>query len=140
MITAVDIRSFRTCQKTKFNINSPLSSLIGQNGAGKTNILQAIERIGKIIRNEEIYSIDFINISIDLQVNHVKYQYNLTREFDVKEFWVFDSLIDIDKKHVIFKKHIIIHIGFIKMFCNPNSAASNSYIVFFNMFKPIFFT
>lgn len=41
-LESVDIQGYRSCVSTSFSPNRELSALIGKNGAGKTNILQAI--------------------------------------------------------------------------------------------------
>jgi ABC-type Mn2+/Zn2+ transport system ATPase subunit len=42
LLDSIEIEGFRSCRSTKFQPNAQLSALIGINGAGKTNILQAI--------------------------------------------------------------------------------------------------
>jgi len=49
-LKSFEIRSYRSCLKTKFPLNEELTSLIGINGAGKSNILNAILLLRKICR------------------------------------------------------------------------------------------
>ncbi|MBI5695138.1 MAG: ATP-binding protein [Nitrospirae bacterium] len=104
MLTAVEIRKFRTCQPTKFKLNSSVSALIGQNGAGKTNILQAIKTVAKLDPYEKV---DDIDISLELEINHTTYVYSL-RNSNIAlgpSRVLIDSLKIKDSDEVIFKKH-----------------------------------
>lgn len=47
-LKSFEIHSYRSCQKTKVDINKDLTSLIGTNGSGKTNTLSAILLLRKI--------------------------------------------------------------------------------------------
>lgn len=51
ILTRIDISGYRSCRDTKFVPNQNLSALIGINGAGKTNILNAI----CLLKTEEHY-------------------------------------------------------------------------------------
>jgi predicted ATPase len=101
MLKNVLITSFRTCKKTKFRIDSNISALIGQNGAGKTNILQAIATIGTLVRG--VKAKEDIDITISFLLNKINYQYKLQRTFLKGSDIVTDSLIN-DSKEVIFEK------------------------------------
>lgn len=46
-LQTVHISGFRSCDQTAFALNNQLSVLIGPNGSGKTNILQAIMMLGE---------------------------------------------------------------------------------------------
>ncbi|MBI5190691.1 MAG: AAA family ATPase [Nitrospirae bacterium] len=111
MLTAVEIRKFRTCQPTKFKLNSSVSALIGQNGAGKTNILQAVARIGRIVRNVQEFGLEEIeplNISIDFTVGEKAYRYNLVKGINYEisnSTFVLDSLVDLNNDKIVFKKN-----------------------------------
>lgn len=47
-LKSIDISNYRSCISTHFETNTALSALIGPNGSGKTNILQAILLLKKI--------------------------------------------------------------------------------------------
>src|SRR3954447_16550135 len=48
MIEKLDIRNYRSCLETSLVFQPDLSVLIGPNGSGKTNILQAILLLRKL--------------------------------------------------------------------------------------------
>lgn len=50
-LESFEVNSYRSCRKTKFNLNKELSGLIGANGSGKTNILNAILLLRKLSRS-----------------------------------------------------------------------------------------
>lgn len=49
-LKSFEIDSYRSCRKTKFPLHNNLTGLIGVNGAGKSNILNAIMLMRKIYR------------------------------------------------------------------------------------------
>ena len=49
-LQSVHIAGFRSCERTSFTLNNQLSVLIGPNGSGKTNVLQAITMLGEWAR------------------------------------------------------------------------------------------
>jgi len=54
-LKSLKIEGFRSCEKTSVNFNSPLSVLIGPNGSGKTNILQALILLGAPFSRPRFY-------------------------------------------------------------------------------------
>ena len=106
MLKSVQINNFRTCHGTNFKLNSSISALIGQNGAGKSNILQAIDAIGVLIRGEKkSKKFEFVDISVEFDINKKNYKYTITKNFtkERKEI-IIDSLISLDDDKIIFKK------------------------------------
>lgn len=53
MIKRIQIKDYRSCLSTSFELNPHLSILIGPNGSGKTNILNAITLLHKLAEDEE---------------------------------------------------------------------------------------
>src|ERR1035437_8567318 len=53
MLKKVTIENYRSCLSTSFECDPHLSVLIGPNGSGKTNILQAIMLLHKMAQDEE---------------------------------------------------------------------------------------
>ena len=47
MLKRIQLTNFRSCQSTTFSLQSSLSTLVGPNGVGKTNLLRAIEWLAK---------------------------------------------------------------------------------------------
>jgi len=55
MLKSLEIQNFRSCVKTHLQLNEPITALVGKNGVGKTNVLQAIEWLAKtVIRPEPV--------------------------------------------------------------------------------------
>lgn len=59
-ITKISIKNYRSCLDTSYELNTCLSTLIGPNGSGKTNVLSAIRLLpalcfdrGRHFRREE---------------------------------------------------------------------------------------
>ena len=48
-IKKIQIKNYRSCHLTEFNLNAQLSALIGPNGSGKTNILTAITLLKSLL-------------------------------------------------------------------------------------------
>jgi ABC-type multidrug transport system ATPase subunit len=49
MLTSLHINRFRSCLDVRLTSLTEVTALVGRNGAGKTNILQAFEWLGKVI-------------------------------------------------------------------------------------------
>ena len=49
MIKTIELKNFRSIEKTKIDFDSPLKVLIGENGTGKTNVLLALKFISHCI-------------------------------------------------------------------------------------------
>ncbi|MFZ0463287.1 MAG: AAA family ATPase [Candidatus Acidiferrales bacterium] len=54
MLKRIAIENYRSCLKTVIDLDSNLSVLIGPNGSGKTNILQAIMLLHKMNQEDEV--------------------------------------------------------------------------------------
>jgi ABC-type lipoprotein export system ATPase subunit len=52
MIKRVEIQNYRSCLETRIDLHPQVSVLIGPNGSGKTNILQAIMFLNKMAQQE----------------------------------------------------------------------------------------
>ena len=55
MIKKFEIKDYRSCLNTKMTLHPHLSVLIGPNGSGKTNILNAILLLQKLVEEEDYY-------------------------------------------------------------------------------------
>jgi predicted ATP-dependent endonuclease of OLD family len=56
MITRIEINNYRSCTNCSFDLQPNLSVLIGPNGSGKTNILNALLLLRKLAEEELYYS------------------------------------------------------------------------------------
>lgn len=55
MITKIQIRDYRSCVDATFRLHPHLSVLIGPNSSGKTNILNAVLLLKKLVEEEKPY-------------------------------------------------------------------------------------
>ena len=71
-----EIKSYRSCVKTTLNLHEELTGLIGINGAGKTNLLNAVQLLKKISisRNIPYKSREsiFNRCKVNLEIEHEK--------------------------------------------------------------------
>ena len=58
-IKYLEITNYRSCIKTKIEINTNLTTLIGINGVGKSNILNSIQLLKRINRNRFFHQKEF---------------------------------------------------------------------------------
>lgn len=47
MLESVEIKNFRSCEDVQFRLGDPVVALLGKNGAGKTNVLHAIQLVAE---------------------------------------------------------------------------------------------
>lgn len=92
MLTSFHIKNFRSCKDVKLENMGPMLGLVGRNGAGKTTILQAIERVATIALSTGDYvnlisEVDLGNTrsapqaEVELWVDGHEYRYKVGREF-----------------------------------------------------------
>lgn len=55
MLKKIAITNYRSCFSTSFELRPDLSVLIGPNGSGKTNVLQAIMLLNRMVQQQERY-------------------------------------------------------------------------------------
>jgi predicted ATPase len=56
MLKSVHITRFRSCENVTLDISSPITALVGRNGAGKTNVLAAIEWLALAATSADVSS------------------------------------------------------------------------------------
>lgn len=56
MLKRFVIENYRSCLRTSLDLHPNLSVLIGPNGSGKTNILQAVMFLNKMVKGTERYA------------------------------------------------------------------------------------
>jgi len=57
-ISKVGIRNYRSCGKTEVRIDQQLSCFVGQNGAGKTSFLSAVNLLRRIVTRRRAYNLE----------------------------------------------------------------------------------
>lgn len=118
------IASYRSCQNTAFSPDPRLSALIGINGSGKTNLLNAMLLIKKIYSSRHFRSssqvspnscklnIDFSlgdkQVSYQADIDYAANERNKEELLDVEEKW---NLKDLDGKDewIPFPSHLLRH-------------------------------
>ncbi|HEY7426554.1 MAG TPA: ATP-binding protein [Gemmataceae bacterium] len=83
MLKRVHIKGFRSCQDVLIDDLGSMTALIGRNGSGKTNILRALETLGRIARSSDLGSAEFDrapffsvgSIEIDAERDNAVYRY-----------------------------------------------------------------
>lgn len=68
-IKEVELLNYRSCVKTKFELQEDLTALIGINGVGKSNILNGLQLLKKARRSRRYYSDDQIENVLTTQLN-----------------------------------------------------------------------
>jgi len=43
MLDFIEIKNFRSCEDVRLRLGEPVVALLGKNGAGKTNVLHAVQ-------------------------------------------------------------------------------------------------
>jgi ABC-type lipoprotein export system ATPase subunit len=76
MLEKLDIRNYRSCLETSISFQQDLSVLIGPNGSGKTNVLQAILLLKKLA-DERPDMIFHKSMSEPLYETHIKATFNV---------------------------------------------------------------
>lgn len=96
MFTTIEIRKFRSCRNVRLTDLKEILVLIGRNGAGKTNILRAIEWVAFFVNglpSEKTKSsfrrsaMSDGDVSLTFKIKEISYCYELKRttDFDFKE-------------------------------------------------------
>ena len=70
-ILEVEIKNYRSCIETRFELPLSLMALIGANGVGKSNILYALQLFTKMDRNRRFFSEDSKEELASTQINLV---------------------------------------------------------------------
>lgn len=86
MIRKLRIANYRSCQKVVLNDLSDLVALIGRNGAGKTNVLRAIDWLARMATAPDAGGVAFassfppISTSVELEIELGGYRYGYSLE------------------------------------------------------------
>lgn len=92
MLESVHIKAFRSCRNVSLEFTTPIVALVGRNGAGKTNILKAIEWLARTATSLEsslgenafsFHSAETIEVGVGVALRGKTYQYKLAREVRV---------------------------------------------------------
>jgi predicted ATPase len=83
MLKALHINRFRSCQDVRLVSLSEMTALVGRNGAGKTNILQAFVWLARVITGES-KGLDYLDrepgkMSAEFELDGVAYRYSVSR-------------------------------------------------------------
>lgn len=90
-INELEIFNYRSCIKTKVEVETSLTTLIGVNGVGKSNILNSIQLLKKINRNRYFHqrqlkdSLSHSRLQIKLNVDDVIYLLKADIYYDTDE-------------------------------------------------------
>lgn len=103
-IKEIEINNYRSCVKTKFELQDNLTALIGINGVGKSNILNALQLLTKSRRNrryfEEEHNENFLTTKLNLTLEYEEkllfLRANIFYETDERNT---DEIFNIDLKY-----------------------------------------
>jgi predicted ATPase len=109
MLLDIDIRQFRSCHNVKLNNIAELLVLIGRNGAGKTNILKAVEWACKFacvgLENLSAHSrrnkpLEDGDVGITFSIDDVTYRYEVSKKTTnlTKEGFIPEGKITVEEK------------------------------------------
>lgn len=79
MLTSVEITSFRSCRDTRLDNLGLCTVLVGRNGAGKSNILQAIEWIAQVASSQNRVSVsssEHFSASVEFTIDSASYRFS----------------------------------------------------------------
>ncbi|TSC60262.1 MAG: ATPase [Parcubacteria group bacterium LiPW_15] len=107
-ITNIKIENFRSCISTTIALRKDLTTLIGINGAGKSNILTGIQLLRSAVatsRNRFIHkgireSLSQTNIRLDIDIDNKKYILKANIYYDTDE----ENIDEIDSVEIFIKK------------------------------------
>ena len=91
LIHELEIYNYRSCIKTKLEINSNLTTLIGVNGAGKSNILNSLQLLRNINYNRFLYTktskknLSHSRINLLFEIDDIKYLLRSDIYYDTDE-------------------------------------------------------
>ncbi len=78
MLESLEIRNYRSCQKTTFPLHPQLSVLIGPNGTGKTNTLKALLLLKKLCSQRHPYQNEKASSECTLKAKFGVFEKNAT--------------------------------------------------------------
>jgi len=90
-IRKIEIGNYRSCIKTKIDITTDLTTLIGVNGVGKSNILNSIQLLKRINRNRYFHqkqlkdTLSHSKLDLLLNIDEVLYQFKSDIFYDTDE-------------------------------------------------------
>jgi predicted ATP-dependent endonuclease of OLD family len=90
-IKRIEIENYRSCIKTKIEISTDLTTLIGVNGVGKSNILNSIQLLTRINRNKYFHqkqlqeTLSHSKLNLHLEIDGTKYHLQSDIYYDTDE-------------------------------------------------------
>lgn len=90
-IRFIEILNYRSCIATKIDLGTDLTTLIGINGVGKSNIMNSIQLLKQINRNRYFHqqqlknTLPHANLNIKLEIDNVLYHLKSDIYFDTDE-------------------------------------------------------
>ncbi len=148
-IDKIEIKNYKSCLKTSFNLISNLNVLIGVNGVGKSNILNAIQLLKKI--KYSIYKHDFqdedsildttitIYINIENEIHLLKATiFYFIDDRNIDEVFAFDIKIKpLNKEKTSTKWKTLNYYKFNTLFDKINDKSDRVGWLIFNFFNSI---
>ncbi|HAH58221.1 MAG TPA: hypothetical protein DCL86_08750 [Bacteroidales bacterium] len=103
-IKEIEINNYRSCVKTKFELQDNLTALIGINGVGKSNILNALQLLTKSRRNRRYFDEEHnenllttkLNLTLEYEEKLIFLRANIFYETDERNT---DEIFNIDLKY-----------------------------------------
>lgn len=85
MLISAHIHKFLSCEDVEIKDFGDITAFIGRNGAGKTNILKAIEAAAKVISENNFRNISLFNEGVTLRFKFLNKIYRFTVKMEYRE-------------------------------------------------------
>jgi predicted ATPase len=105
MLDFIEIKNFRSCENVQLRLGEPVVALLGKNGAGKTNVLHAIQLAADLCVGDVEPAFSFqpldhselTSLALKFTIDSHTYEYRTRRSDVLSEDEVFEEFLTKDK-------------------------------------------